>query len=52
MSGIRHLRKLLSRSGFPVVPLDANQYADLAEPQSSVYAGVVRLDRSEYTEVR
>jgi hypothetical protein len=52
MSGIRHLRKLLSRSSFRVVPLDGNQYADLAEPQSNGYTDVVRLDRSEYTEVR
>ena len=52
MSGIRHLRRLLSRSGFRVVPLDGNQYADLAEPQSNGYPDVVRLDRSEYTEVR
>ena len=52
MSGMRHLRKLLSRSSFRVVPLDGNQYADLAEPQSNGYTDVVRLDRSEYTEVR
>ena len=52
MSGIRHLRKLLSRSGFRVVPLDGSQYADLAEPQGNGYTDVVRLDRSEYTEVR
>ena len=52
MSGIRHLRKRLTRSGFRVVPLDGNQYADLAEPQSIGYTDVVRLDRSEYTEVR
>jgi hypothetical protein len=52
MSGIRHLRKLLTGSGFRVVPLDGNQYADLAEPQSNGYTDVVRLDRSEYTEVR
>jgi len=52
MSGIRHLRKLLSRSSLRVVPLDGNQYADLAEPPSNGYADVVRLDRSEYTDVR
>jgi hypothetical protein len=34
------------------VPLDGGQYTDLAEPQDSGYANVVRLDRSEYTEVR
>lgn len=52
MSGIRHLRKLLTSSGFRVVPPDGNQYADPAEPQSIGYTDVVRLDRSEYTEVR
>src|SRR5690242_15099207 len=52
MSGIRHLRTLLSGSGFHVVPLDGNQYADLVEPPSSGYPDVVRLDRSEYTEIR
>src|SRR5690242_367983 len=41
VSGIRHLRKLLSRSGFRIVPLDGNQYADLAEPPSSGYTDVV-----------
>jgi hypothetical protein len=41
MSGIRHLRKLLSGRSFRVVPLDDTPYTD-----------VVQLDRSEYTEVR
>jgi hypothetical protein len=41
MSGMRHLRKLVTRRGFPVVPPEGSQYAD-----------VVHLDRSEYTEVR
>ncbi len=52
MSGMRHLRKLLSPSNFRVVPLDGSQYADAAEPQASSYADVVRLDPGEYTEVR
>ena len=52
MSGMRHLRKLLSGSAFRVVQLDGSQDADAAEPQASGYADVVRLDRSEYTEVR
>ena len=52
MSGMRHLRKLLSRWSFDVVPLDGNRYTDIAEPQGSDYANVVQLDRSEYTEVR
>jgi hypothetical protein len=52
MSGMRHLRKLLTRQGFRVVPLDGSQDADLAEPPASGYADAVRLDRSEYTEIR
>ena len=52
MSGMRHLRKLLSSGSFRVVQLDGGQYTDLAEPQGSEYTNVVRLDRSEYTEVR
>ena len=52
MSGMRHLRKLLSGDSFRVVRLDGSQYADVVEPQGSDYANVVRLDRSEYTEVR
>jgi hypothetical protein len=52
MSGMRHLRKLLSGGGFRVVQLDGSQYADLAEPQGSDHTNVVQLDRSEYTEVR
>jgi len=52
MSGMRHLRKLLSGHSFRVVQLDGSQYTDVAEPQGSGYANVVQLDRSEYTEVR
>lgn len=52
MSGMRHLRKVLSGAGFGVVRLDGSQYADVAEPQDSGYANVLELDRSEYTEVR
>jgi hypothetical protein len=58
MSGMRHLRKLVSEHGFGVVRLDSSQYTDVsqdtdvAEPKGSDLAGVVRLDRSEYTEVR
>ena len=52
MSGIRHLRKLLSGSSFRVVQLDGGQYTDVAEPQGSDHTDVVRLDRSQYTEVR
>jgi hypothetical protein len=52
VSGMRHLRKVLSGGSFRVVQLDGSQYADVAEPQDGGYADVVRLDRSEYTEVR
>jgi uncharacterized membrane protein YdjX (TVP38/TMEM64 family) len=52
MSGMRHLRKLLSGHGFRVVQLDSRQDAGVAEPASSDYANVVRLDRSQYTEIR
>ena len=52
MSGIRHLRKLLSGRSFRAAQLDGSQYTDVAEPESSDYTNVVQLDRSEYTEVR
>jgi len=52
MSGMRHLRKLLSVSSFRVVRLDGSQYGDAAEPEGSNYTNLVQLDRSEYTEVR
>ena len=52
MSGMRHLRKLLSGDSFRVLGLDGSQYTDVAEPTGSDYANVVELDRSEYTEVR
>ena len=52
MSGMRHMRKLLSGGSFRIVQLDGSQYADLAEPQGSDHTNVVQLDRSEYTEVR
>jgi uncharacterized membrane protein YdjX (TVP38/TMEM64 family) len=52
MSGMRHLRKLLSGGSFRVLRLDGSQYTDGAGPEGSDYANVVELDRSEYTEVR
>jgi hypothetical protein len=52
MSGMRHLRKVLSGRSLRVVHLDGSQYTDVAEPQGSDYPHVVQLDRSEYTEVR
>jgi uncharacterized membrane protein YdjX (TVP38/TMEM64 family) len=51
VSGMRHLRKLLTGGGFRVVRLDAGQYSDVAEPEGSDYTNVLELDRSEYTEV-
>jgi hypothetical protein len=52
VSGMRHLRKLLSGDGLRVVRLDASQYTDVAEPEGSGYSNVLQLDRSEYGEVR
>ena len=52
MSGLRHLRKLLSGDSFRVVRLDGSQYTDVAEPEGRHYTNLVQLDRSEYTEVR
>jgi hypothetical protein len=52
MSGMRHLRKLVSGLSFPVVRPDGSQYAGAAEPAGGDYDNVVQLDRSEYSEVR
>jgi uncharacterized membrane protein len=52
MSGMRHLRNLVSGRGFRIVQLDSSQYDDVAEPKGSEHAGAVQLDPSEYTEVR
>ena len=53
MTGMQHLRRLLSRASFNVVQLDRRQYTDdIAEPNGNDYTDVVQLDRSEYTEVR
>jgi hypothetical protein len=52
MTGVKHLRKLLSRDVIHAVKLDPSQYTDVAEPKGSDYAHVVQLDRSDYTEVR
>jgi len=52
MSGMRHLRKLLTGDGFRVVRLDGSQFTDVAEPAGSDYANLVQLDRSQYTKVR
>jgi uncharacterized membrane protein YdjX (TVP38/TMEM64 family) len=52
MSGMRHLRKLVSRHSVRVVRIDSSQYTDVAGPQGSAYSDVLQLDPSEYTEVR
>jgi len=52
MSGMRHLRKLLSGRSFGIVHPDGSQYPDVAAPPDSGYDNVVRLDRSQYTEVQ
>ena len=56
MSGMRHLRKLLSGRSFRVVQLDGSQVTGVAEPvaepKGTDFTGVVQLDRSQYTEVR
>ena len=51
MSGMRHLRKLLSGHSFRVVQLDDSQYTDVAEPEGSDYTNVLQLDRSQYSDV-
>jgi uncharacterized membrane protein YdjX (TVP38/TMEM64 family) len=50
MSGVHHLRKLVSRSIFSGASLGGSQYT-AAEPQSGDYANVVQLDRTDYTDV-
>jgi hypothetical protein len=55
MSGMRHLRKMLSAASFRVVRLDGSQYTDVAdvtEPPGGDDTNLVQLDRSQYTEVR
>jgi hypothetical protein len=52
MSGMRHLRKLLSGGSFRVVQLDRSEYTDVTQPTGSDYPNVLQLDRSEYTDVR
>jgi uncharacterized membrane protein YdjX (TVP38/TMEM64 family) len=52
MSGMRHLRKLVSGRSFQVVQPDGSQYTDVAGPEGSDYINVVHLDRSQYTEIR
>ena len=52
MTGMRHLRKLVSERSLRVVRLDSSQYTDVAEPEGGDYTNVLQLDRGEYTEVR
>lgn len=52
MTGMQHLRKLVSRASVNIVQLDRGRYSDVAEPSDGDYADVVQLDSSEYTEVR
>jgi uncharacterized membrane protein YdjX (TVP38/TMEM64 family) len=52
LSGLRHLRKLLSGDSIRVVALDASQYADVADPAGRHQPSLVQLDRSEYTDIR
>jgi len=52
ISGMRHLRKLVSGRSIRVVLPDGSRYADVAEPEGGDPANLVQLDRTEYTEVR
>jgi hypothetical protein len=52
MSGIRHLRKLLSGASSRVVRLNGSQYTDAAQPAGTQDTSLVQLDPSQYTEVR
>ena len=51
VSGMRHLRKLISAGSFRVVRLGGSEYTDAAEPEDSQHANLVQLDRREYTEL-
>jgi hypothetical protein len=51
MSGMRQLRKLVTGHGFPVGQQDSWQDT-VADERGRDYADVVRLDRSDYTEIR
>jgi hypothetical protein len=52
VSGMHHLRKLVSGSGLSFTPLDNRRYTDAAEPNGQDDPSVVHLDRSQYTDVR
>jgi uncharacterized membrane protein YdjX (TVP38/TMEM64 family) len=52
MSGMRHLRKLVSGRSVRVLRVDSSQYTDVTEPEGGDYTNVLQLDRGEYSEVR
>ena len=52
MTGMRHLRKLLSGGSFRAGQMDGSQVTGVEEPEGSDYTNVVHLDRSQFTEVR
>ena len=52
MTGMRHVRRLISGGGFGIGQPDVLRYTDVAESTGRDYTNVVQLDRSEYTEVR
>ena len=52
MSGLRHVRKLVSGLSFPVVQPDGSQHTGVPEQRDGDHVNVVHLDRSEYTEIR
>src|SRR2546423_15000300 len=47
MSGVRHLRKLLSGGGFRVVRVDGRPDTDVPKPEGSDYTHLRQLGRSE-----
>src|SRR5438094_10678832 len=46
VSGMRHLRKLLSVGSFRIVRLDGSQYTDVPEPQGSHYTNLLQPGHS------
>lgn len=52
MSGLRHLRKLISGQGFGFEQLGGDPRFGGTDSADQDYGNVVHLDRSEYTEVR
>jgi len=52
MSGMRHLRRLLASASSHIVQRGGGLHADVGEPLESDYPDVVRLDRSDYTDIR